>query len=379
MEESRSDTEFAPAERLDKEAIIKQNQEVGELPGVKAILNAIPEAVLILNQQRQIIFANNASINTLGMTEAELLEGCRPGELLSCDNAKRNKGGCGTSKNCSQCGAVLAILASQRGEEKEAECRISQEESGNAIDLKVKAAPFDYGGETFTIFSILDISDKKRREVLQRIFFHDILNTAGGLSGYSELLKMAEEGEETEEYRDIICDLSQKVISEITSQRQLLEAETGQLQPELAKLNSLDLLHSIINTYKQHEVTGNRKLIISPEAEPVIFNSDEALVSRVLGNLVKNALEASDESGQVTASLIKTGGQVEFSVHNQTMIPEKIQLQLFKRSFSTKGNGRGIGTYSVKLLTEKYLNGRVGFKSTRQKGTTFFVTFPLET
>ncbi|MBK8046925.1 MAG: hypothetical protein IPK16_07250 [Anaerolineales bacterium] len=53
-----------------------------------------------------------------------------------------------------------------------------------------------------------------------------------------------------------------------------------------------------------------------------------------------------------------------------------IQLQVFQRSFSTKGNGRGLGTYSMKLLTERYLQGEVGFVSTPESGTTFFARFP---
>jgi CheY-like chemotaxis protein len=54
-----------------------------------------------------------------------------------------------------------------------------------------------------------------------------------------------------------------------------------------------------------------------------------------------------------------------------------VQLQMFQRSFSTKGRGRGIGTYSVKLLTEKYLKGRVAFTSDPLTGTTFSVMVPL--
>ncbi|MFA7348153.1 MAG: ATP-binding protein, partial [Desulfurivibrionaceae bacterium] len=52
-------------------------------------------------------------------------------------------------------------------------------------------------------------------------------------------------------------------------------------------------------------------------------------------------------------------------------MPENVQLQIFQRSFSTKGTGRGLGTYSIKLLGERYLKGRVSFTSTPEKGTTF--------
>ena len=38
-------------------------------------------------------------------------------------------------------------------------------------------------------------------------------------------------------------------------------------------------------------------------------------------------------------------------------MPDEVKAQIFERSFSTKGRGRGIGTYSIKLLTERYLEG----------------------
>jgi sensor histidine kinase regulating citrate/malate metabolism len=66
-------------------------------------------------------------------------------------------------------------------------------------------------------------------------------------------------------------------------------------------------------------------------------------------------------------------------VSNPGLIPEQVQLQLFKRSFSTKSaKGRGIGTYSMKLFGERYLGGRVGFESTAEKGTTFWIELPIE-
>lgn len=69
---------------------------------------------------------------------------------------------------------------------------------------------------------------------------------------------------------------------------------------------------------------------------------------------------------------------IVFWVHNPSVIPLEVQLQLFQRSFSTKGLGRGIGTYSVKLLTEKYLGGKVYFKSNEDEGTTFYVELPFK-
>ncbi len=95
--------------------------------------------------------------------------------------------------------------------------------------------------------------------------------------------------------------------------------------------------------------------------------------------MVKNAIEASSAGEVITASCRLADSTVTFSVHNPATIPQEVQLQLFKRSFSTKGAGRGLGTYSMLLLTEKYLKGRVWFTSADGEGTTFFVSVPADT
>jgi len=59
------------------------------------------------------------------------------------------------------------------------------------------------------------------------------------------------------------------------------------------------------------------------------------------------------------------------------VMPEDVQLQIFQRSFSTKGQpGRGIGMCSVKLFGERYLGGRVDFASRVSDGTTFSLDLP---
>ena len=96
----------------------------------------------------------------------------------------------------------------------------------------------------------------------------------------------------------------------------------------------------------------------------------------MVGNLVKNAREAEPAGGRVTVSSAHLGDRVRIAVANPTPMPREVQLQVLQRSFSTKGIGRGLGTHSVRLLTERYLDGRVSFTSTPDGGTSFVVDLP---
>ncbi len=111
--------------------------------------------------------------------------------------------------------------------------------------------------------------------------------------------------------------------------------------------------------YRNSPACQDRWLDLGPSSEAQI-TGDRRLLARVLGNLIKNALEASPPCATVDVAMTAEEGQVEFTVHNESVMPLEVQLQLFQRSFSTKGGNRGLGTYSVKLLTERYLGGACG-------------------
>jgi signal transduction histidine kinase len=54
-----------------------------------------------------------------------------------------------------------------------------------------------------------------------------------------------------------------------------------------------------------------------------------------------------------------------------------VATRIFQRSFTTKAEpGHGLGTYSMRLLAERYLDGQVVFESTPEKGTTFSLMLP---
>ena len=110
-----------------------------------------------------------------------------------------------------------------------------------------------------------------------------------------------------------------------------------------------------------------------------MITCDKTQLARVIGNMLKNALEASSsgESIKTGCKLIKND-QIRFWIHNSQYMPQNVRDQIFNRSFSTKGTGRSIGTYSMKLLGEQYLKGSVGFSSTQDEGTIFSITLPLK-
>ena len=365
-------TEHAPAERAPAEEIERQSRLFPDIPLLPQFLDAVPNVVVVLNQQRQIVYANLRLFELLEISseDRDQVLGRRPGEVLKCAHANESEGGCGTTKFCSTCGAVNAILSAQRMQEDVQECRIVQEQSSDALDFRAWATPLKLGDELFTIYAVLDISHEKRREFLERIFFHDILNTAGGLKGSAELVQGASV-QELDELHDIILRLSDELIDEINAQRVLAAAESQELAVHPVTVKTIELLQEVRDLYSRHEAAAGRQVNIDSEAWNGSLATDRTLLRRVIGNMTKNALEASKPGETITLGCEVVRDGISFLVHNPGFIPPDVQLQIFQRSFSTKGVGRGLGTYSIKLLTERYLQGNVSFSTSPDEGTTF--------
>jgi signal transduction histidine kinase len=371
-------TEFATAERASVETLEATQRSIASSAILAMVLDAMPQQVMILNRYRQIVYGNAAAMAMGAVLGHVALLGLRPGEMLACDVAGKAPSGCGTSEACRNCGAAQSILEAVAGHKADRECRISRAEcsSAEALDLRLWATPFLWDHQDLVLLVATDIADEKRRQVLERVFFHDIMNTAGNISSMAEMLCTGDLL--FDEIKEDLAIASDTLVQEIKSQRVLLSAESRTLAVQMAPLDSAAFLDSLVHTFRNHEVARGKRIRIAPHSTDCRFVSDEALLSRVIVNLLKNALEATARDGIVTLDCFADNAEVTFRCQNDAVLPREVQLQIFQRSFSTKGRDRGIGTYSIKLLTEKYLGGRVSFRSNPGTGTVFAVTLPQQ-
>jgi signal transduction histidine kinase len=342
---------------------------------LSAMLEAMPASAAVLDSQRRIVAANERMLQEFGPGVLQAISGRRLGEVVGCLRIEGGQATCGTTAGCAWCGALKAITESRlRNEPVTAESRMAMLPD-RALDIEVRAAPLTIGGRGFTVVTLRDISAEKRRRVLERIFFHDVLNTAGGICGIANVLAETDEDAPQHEFKRMLQALSEQLIEEINSQRQLIAAESGELHVTPGALSVADLLRNVAASWSKVQVATGRALKLG-HAPQVQVVSDAVLLRRILGNMVKNALEATPSGGEVTLGAEDLREAVAFHVHNHGCVSDAVRHQIFLRSFSTKGDGRGIGTYSIKLLGEKYLFGVVSFTSTAQQGTTFSIRVP---
>lgn len=367
-------TDFLPAEKSSLELLELESEEIAGNKLLQACLESMPEFILILNRNRQIIGGNEKFIRTFDLGSMKEILGQRFGDAIACANSIKAPSGCGTSVHCRTCGAVNSIVnCIETDSQSVNDCKLTIN-ANQAAEFEVTASPLKLGPYEFVILALRDISAEKRKNILERIFFHDVLNTAGGIQGLVSMI--ADETNTSHEEVRMLLSLTERLIDEIKLQRDLLAAEKDEYLVNPYKFDCRKFLVEMKQLYIGTQIAKGKNIVVDADYDIPIY-TDKTLLSRIIGNLLKNALEASSAGETVTVTMIELNNTINFSVNNPKVIPQKIQSQMFNRSFTTKSEpGHGLGTYSVKLFTEKYLGGKVSLNSFSPDGTTVYVEIP---
>ncbi len=107
--------------------------------------------------------------------------------------------------------------------------------------------------------------------------------------------------------------------------------------------------------------------------------SDPNLLTRILSNLLSNAVQAMPNGGKLAIEATKEADHTVLTVEDTGGgIPEAARPKLFTPLFTTKSNGQGFGLAVVKRMTEA-MSGTVTYESEVGKATKFIVRLPLRT
>jgi hypothetical protein len=370
------ETFFAPAKRATPETLAAQVAEVIRHPVTATILESFCGHVLVLNRERQILAASPEFEEALAACGMRDFVGKRPGEALGCEHAADGPGGCGTSVACVHCGAVAAILAAQCSKSPVyEECWIGmrRNDKRESVEFRAKATPLMLDGLDLVVLALHDISDQKRRRVLEQSLLHDARNLLGGIITWSEVQQI----EPSAEAATSIHALALQLREHLSGHRTLVQAEKGELAVARAPLDLAALARALGEAFSRHPAGEGKSFVVRFPSGATPPISDQSLVLRILTNMVANALEASRAGATVVLAYGVVDGAPTFTVANPGVIPPEVVPRIFQRSFSTKSEaGHGLGTYSMRLLGEQYLGGRVWFTTSPEAGTTFSLALP---
>lgn len=342
----------------------------------RTVLDAVDGFAVILNAERQILTGNAQFLAAMAQESKDLCRGSRLGEAMACVHMTEGPDGCGTSRACTRCG-MLASLISSRGEGQAAtgEWLASVRRGGRleAREFRVRSMPLAVGGHGLTLMTFQDTSAEKRRDALERVFIHDLMQSLKGLQSWSEMLQGA--GADPLQVAERVIEMADHLRSEVESQHRLLQAECGDVVSVAQEASAGQVLDDLERSLGPEATL--RLLRMPSGLEELPLRTDLVALGRVLSNMAQNAFEAMPLGGQACVWFELREGRPTYVVQNPGCMPPEVADCVFHRSFSTKSDrGRGLGTYGMKVLGETVLGGKVGFTSSWEAGTQFFIELP---
>jgi signal transduction histidine kinase len=270
---------------------------------------------------------------------------------------------------------VLAILSAQTTQQTTTgECTLARRQGERVAcsQYQIKVTPLVLARETVFVCALHDISGVRRRELLEMIFLHDTRNLLAGLQGWSDELHEERTSEASHNMRRLV----EQLMREVESQDVLLRAEAGYLRARCHSMPVNGIFDAIADMFHSHPSCRDRNLRVERVADSDLMTTDKGLLVRVLANMVTNALEASPSGSEVRVWFQRSLVGSIFHVHNPGVIPPSVAARIFQPHFSSKGRNRGFGTYSMRLLGEHSLGGRVSFVTDAVTGTRFSIELP---
>jgi signal transduction histidine kinase len=204
---------------------------------------------------------------------------------------------------------------------------------------------------------------------------HDIRTPLTVISGYVQLMTTAPDAATRNEHAKLVLKQFD-VISAM--QREVLEFARGEKSILVRKVY-LTKFFSDIEKQIMPELAGTRIELAVELEDRGTARFDEAKMTRVLHNLVRNAIEAmGDNGGKLTVRAAREGNELVITVADTGQgVPKEIEGRLFQ-SFVTAGKrrGTGLGLAIVKKIVDEH-QGSVSVQSS-ERGATFTVRIPQD-
>jgi PAS domain S-box-containing protein len=221
----------------------------------------------------------------------------------------------------------------------------------------------------------------KLKEDVTRIVRHDLKSPLSGIIGIPRIIRQAENITPRQaEMLQAVEDAGTMMLALINQSLEMYKLETGTYEFRFEEFDLLDLLREVIrNTQIGREQPVPVVLTLDghnvDDQRPPHLYAERPLIYTMLGNLIKNAVEASE--GKPVSVDIGMDRDCRISISNAGMVPPSIQSKFFEK-YATEGKrgGTGLGTYSARLVAEKH-GGSIAMCSAPDTGTTVTARIPL--
>ena len=346
------------SERLAKEI----DNTISQRANFNSVLDSVTQGIIIFNKKLKVTFVNDVALEIFGKHQIFLKERIQ-------------------SKKLAQINKLLKELSV-----------VNQIESEFSIDIGKSKRYFLLSASTINtsddlVLVINDITSLKtieeRRKHLISDISHEIKTPVSVIRAGAETLQNGAINDKnaSEKFLTAITANSERLAEMVNDLLELERIEQGQLYQQKEKINIRQEINLIIESIEALANDQNVELMNKLNDDLYIY-TDKSAFRGIFLNLLNNAIKYSKEGGLVTISSNTTKTNTIITVEDSGYGIEKNNLQrIFDRFYRTPKarahtNGSGLGLSLVKQLINQ-IGGAIDVKSKINKGTTFFVSFPI--
>lgn len=220
-----------------------------------------------------------------------------------------------------------------------------------------------------------------------RVTNHELKGPLNAIHEISQTLLLNDDVEGNTALRPLAEDLytaSNTAMQEVTNVLDMSRIEAGKIND--IENESFHIKQFLTNLSKVHQYTANRKnvSIVTEfhEKLPKVIISDKAKLTKVVGNLLVNAIKFTVPKSKVTLRAFVKDERLFISVKDQGKGIRSEKLKTLFDPFETEQNtlieGTGLGLFITRHFVE-LLGGRISVQSTSKDGSTFTMHIPLRT
>lgn len=366
---------LAKFDKLDPEQIRALVHDLaGEHERLDAVLDSLGEGILVADAANRLVLVNKSAERLVPMSSREA------GEVMLWDAIADEE-------------IARFVERTIVGQETVVDREFTLEHGATTRILAFSVSPLVREGEiTGTIIHVEDVSEKRGREArLRRAeslaslttlaagVAHEIKNPLGSIGIHMQLIQKAlaaiedERVESIGEYVDVVNEeverLNRIVVDFLFAVRPMnTTLEDRELNPIIG-----DLLDFVRYELREAGVEVHEDYA---ENLPVL-RLDEKYVKQAVLNIVKNAISAMPEGGDLTVTTRRHGDEVLLRISdNGEGMSDEVLTKIFEPYFTTRDFGSGIGLTLVYKIVKEHM-GDISVVSQEGKGSSFTILFPV--
>lgn len=336
---------------------------------IRAVVEHLSDAVLIVDENDRIVYANPAFEDMLGQPIEALYGAYSP---------------FGIPENVGN-SSDMHILEWGRPD-------------GSTLHAGVFISTLYWDGRDARMLALRDLSSEYEvREVLLRArttaekteelkasflanMSHELRIPLASIIGFAEILAENASDDETREFATLIQESGGRLLRSINAVLDMTRLEAGRYEPILEIVDASDVIDSAVRLMKPLADEKRIQLLRNGPA-PLKFRTDPLFLERIVNNLVGNAIKFTDE-GSVQVSWMHEDAWLNVRVKDTGIgISNAFLPELFDE-FTQESTGRGrthdgtgLGLSITRMLVER-LGGTIDVESQQGTGTEFSVSIP---